>query len=95
MTVNYVLFVNLTKLALNKDAASISASLAYLKIDQLKSWLTQQLKITNDEEWKAHYSYLLMKINTLQSDPEKYKTETLFAPPPGQPIGMDEDFCEN
>ena len=92
MTVNNAFFSNLAKLALNKDAATTSSAIAYLKIDELKAWLTLQLKITSDEEWRAHYSYCLMKINTLQKDPDKYKIEPLLTPPPGQPIGMTEDF---
>ena len=69
--------------------------LKHLKIDQLKLWLQTQAKAMTDEEWKAHYSYLLVKINKLQEDPDEYKQENLLEAPPGQPIGMDEEFCGN
>jgi len=93
MTVNYALLINMTKLALNTGASSQSRAISNLKIDQLKSWLTAPSRATTDEAWRAHYSYLLMKINKLQEDPEKYKQENLLEAPPGQPIGMDEELC--
>jgi Met-zincin/Domain of unknown function (DUF5117) len=95
MTVNYALLINLTKLALNISASSQSRAIANLKLDQLKSWLSTQSKITPDEAWHAHYSFLIMKINKLQEDPDKFKQENLLEAPPGQPIGMDEGFCGN
>ena len=95
MTVNYTLLVNLTKLVLNTNASSQSRAVANLKIDKLKSWLVTQLKVTTDEAWQSHYSFLLMKISKFQEDPDKYKQEDLLEAPPGQPIGMDEAFCGN
>ncbi len=95
MTVNYALLINLTNLALNTSASSQSRAIANLKIDQLKSWLGTQSRAMADEAWHAHYSYLLMKINKLQEDPEEYNQENLLEAPPGQPIGMDEEFCGN
>ncbi len=95
MTVNYALLINLTNLALNTSASSQSRAIANLKIDQLKSWLATQSRAMTDEAWHAHYSYLLMKINKLQEDPEEYNQENLLEAPPGQPIGMDEEFCGN
>ena len=95
MTVNYALLINLTKLALNTNASSQSRAITNLKIDQLKSWLGTQSRAMADEAWHAHYSYLLMKINKLQDDPDEYKQENLLEAPPGQPIGMDEEFCGN
>ncbi len=95
MTVNYALLIKLTKLALNTSASSQSRAIAILKIDQLKSWLTTQSKSTADESWRAHYAYLVMKINKLQEDPDEFKQENLLEAPPGQPIGMDEEFCGN
>jgi len=85
MTTNYVLFTNLTKLALHKNATAETRAIAFLKLDQLKSWLAA--KSTTDEEWKAHFSYLIRQINALQEDPDQYKVESLLPPPPGMPIG--------
>jgi len=67
--------------------------MAFLKLDQLKIWLTS--KATADEEWKAHYNYVIKQIQALQEDPDEYKVENLLPPPPGMPIGdCDIDFLQ-
>lgn len=94
MSINYSLFTNLSKLALNKDASAPTKAIATLKLDQLKIWL--QSRATTDEEWKAYYAYLVQQINKFQDDPDEFKLENLLPAPPGQPIGMDDgDFCGN
>jgi len=85
MATNYALFTNLTKLSLHKNASAETRAIAFLKLDQLKTWL--MAKATTDEEWKAHYNYVVKQINALQEDPDEYKTESLSPPPPGMPIG--------
>lgn len=89
MSTNYTLFTNLSKLAVHKSASAETRAITFLKLDQLKSWLAA--KATADEEWKAHYSYLVKQIAALQADPDEYKAENLLPPPPGMPIG-DGDF---
>lgn len=94
MSVNYSLFTNLTKLAVNKDASAEARAIAFLKLDQLKGWLAA--KTTLDEEWKAHYSYLIKQINAAQENPTEYKQESPLPAPPGMPIGdFDPEFCGN
>lgn len=91
MATNYVLFTNLTKLALHKNASAEARAITFLKLDQLKSLLAT--KTAGDEEWKAHYAYLIRQINALQEDPDEYKAEILLPAPPGMPIGdCDADF---
>lgn len=94
MSINYSLFTNLSKLALNKEASAPAKAIATLKLDQLKNWL--QSRASTDEEWKAYYAYLVQQINKFQDDPDEFKAENLLPAPPGQPIGMDDgDFCGN
>lgn len=85
MSTNYILLVNLQKLALSKSASTETHAIVLLKLDQLKMTLTS--KATADEEWKAHYAYIVRLINAMQQNPDDYKTETLPSPPPGMPIG--------
>jgi hypothetical protein len=92
---NHALFVSLAVLSQHKDASSQSKAIASLKLEQLKAWLGSKITLTVDEEWKAHYAYLLNQIKSLQENPKEFKPETLFTPPPGQPIGMNADFCGN
>src|SRR6478609_5963667 len=49
LATNYALFTNLTKLALHKNAFAETRAIAFLKLDQLKTWLAA--KTTTDEEW--------------------------------------------
>lgn len=93
MTVNHAVLNNLIKLNQNNNASSQARAVALLKIDQLKTWLTEKARTTTNERWKAHYLYELELINSFRENPEKYEAENLLAPPPGQPIGTDETFC--
>ncbi len=96
MSTNYSLFTNLAKLALSKDASSISKAVVNLKLDQLKNWLSEKARATTDEAWKAHYFFLASQIGSYQDDPNEYKQENLLPPPPGQPIGdYDLEYCGN
>lgn len=88
MSTNYVLFTNLAKLALSKNASAETRAIAFLKLDQIKSNLTS--RVTTDEEWKAHYLYIAKQIAALQEKPDEYKTENLAPAPPGMPIGENE-----
>jgi len=94
ITVNDVVLDNLIKLALNKDASGQVKAVAYLKTEQLRIWLMERMKVTTNEEWKAHYVYAITQIRKFQENPDEYKQDNLLAPPPGQPIGLD-DTCGN
>ena len=91
MGTNYVLFTNLAKLALHKDASVQTKAIISFRLDQLKTWL--QTRQTADESWKAHYIYLAKQISNMQENPEEFKTENLLPIPPGAPIGSSELFC--
>ncbi|WKZ59417.1 MAG: zinc-dependent metalloprotease [Cyclobacteriaceae bacterium] len=93
MTVNHSVLNNLIKLNRNQNASAQARAIASLKIDQLKTWLTEKTKTTTQESWKAHYAYALSLIQAFRENPEKYEAENLLTPPPGQPIGTDDVFC--
>jgi hypothetical protein len=94
ITVNEVLLRNLIKLATNANASGQVKGVVYLKLDQLKDWLTTKSKAATDETWKAHYTYGLSQIENFQKNPLEYHEEPSLVAPPGQPIGVDEkDFC--
>ena len=87
------LFTNLTRLALNKDAAVETKAIAQLKISQLQTWLGPKAGFTADEEWKAFYAYVNSEIGKMKADPEEYKQDNLLPAPPGMPIGSTDDIC--
>jgi hypothetical protein len=93
MTVNNALLNNLMKLALNNNASAQARAIASLKIDQLRTWLSVKVNAPVTESWKAHYVYELTLINSYREDPKKYETENFLQPPPGQPIGQEDEFC--
>ncbi len=93
MMVNHSLLNNLIKLNRNQNASAQARAIASLKIDQLKAWLIEKAKSTTNESWKAHYAYALNLIQAFRENPEKYEAEILLTPPPGQPIGTTEEFC--
>jgi hypothetical protein len=93
MTVNHSVLNNLIKLNRNINASAQARAIASLKIDQLKTWLAEKVRTTTQENWRAHYAYAVTMIHTFRENPEKYEAENLLAPPPGQPIGMEEEHC--
>ncbi|CAN5255477.1 zinc-dependent metalloprotease [soil metagenome] len=96
MSIDHALFINLTRLALNKEAAAPARAIALLKLSQLRVWLTAKGATPIDEEWKAFYSYLSGEIGKVQDNPEDYKLENLLPAPPGMPIGQSGmDYCDN
>lgn len=93
MTANHSVLNNLIKLNNNQNASAQARAIASFKIDQLKVWLAEKIKSTTNESWKAHYAYALSLIQAFRENPEKYEAENLLPPPPGQPIGQQEDYC--
>ncbi|HEY3429136.1 MAG TPA: zinc-dependent metalloprotease [Cyclobacteriaceae bacterium] len=93
MTVNHTLLNNMMKLAVNSDASAQTRAIASLKIDQLRQWLVSKTNSTANESWKAHYAFELKLIHGYQENPREYKSENSLPPPPGQPIGQDDEFC--
>jgi len=94
IVVNDVLLSQLIQLALNEEASTQVKAIAYLKIEQARSWLAPRVATTTDEDWKAHYTYALAQIQKFQESPDAYKKDVLLVAPPGQPIGQGETgFC--
>jgi hypothetical protein len=94
ITVNNVLLTNLIQLALDNNASAQVRAIAYLKLEQVKAWMTPRSPSVVDEDWKAHYTYAIAQIQKFQEHPDEYKKDVPLVAPPGQPIGMDEiGFC--
>ena len=74
------------KLSANEEAAAQVRSIAYLKLDELKDWLSQQAKSMADEDQKAHYLYAASQITLFQESPNKVKLTAPLNPPKGPPI---------
>jgi hypothetical protein len=94
ITVNDVFVNTLIRLAANKSASTQVKSVAFLKLNQLDSWIKERIKAAVDEDWKAHYMYAQERIRKFMEDPQDFKIELELNPPPGQPIGSNNnEFC--
>jgi hypothetical protein len=87
--VDNVVLYHLLSLAVNESALGQVRAIASSKIEELKNWLTQQLKTTTDANQRAHLAFALSQIKLFQEDPKKITVPRPADPPPGQPIGMD------
>ena len=71
------------------DEASFATKAQMLKsIDEIKNFVTAQLKTTTNNTYKG---YLLLTLERIKS-PEKAKPTLHEAPPPGSPIGCDIEY---
>ncbi len=86
-TVNMVVLTNLMSLAANERAANQVRAIASYKLDQLKTWLSTQRRVSTDENQRAFLYYTVEQIKRFQEDPKKMNLTTAQQPPDGQPIG--------
>jgi hypothetical protein len=86
-TVNMVVLTNLMSLAANERAANQVRAIASWKLEQLKTWLTTQRRVSADENQRAFLYYTVEQIKRFQEDPKKMNLTTAQQPPDGQPIG--------
>ena len=82
---NAVLY-NLMKLASDADAAQEARAIAWLKLDQLKSYLSSEAA-TKDDSQRAHCRFAGSQIERYQGDPSRFVFPAPVVPPPGAPIG--------
>jgi hypothetical protein len=78
----------LMTLALDAGASTQVRAVAWLKLDELKSWLAKSP--TKDQAERAHRAFAAARIAQLQKDPRRSDLSTPPSEPPdGPPIGMD------
>ena len=86
-TVNMVVLTNLMALAASDRAANQVRAIASWKLEQLKTWLNTQRRMTTDENQRAFLFYSFDQIKRFQEDPKKMNLTNPQPPPDGQPIG--------
>lgn len=86
--VDSVVLYHLISLAANKDASEQARAIAFLKLNELKHWLTEQVKQTTDESQRGHYLFALSQINRFQEKPTEVNITKPVEAPAGPPIGM-------
>jgi hypothetical protein len=88
--VNNVLLHELMRLAVDEDAAPRVGAMASLKLEELKGWLSQEIKSVEDENHKAHFFQAAWQIKLLQENPDMIKRAAPLPVPQGPPIGMND-----
>lgn len=82
-----LLLTYLLATSINDDASFATKSQLFKSMDDLKKYVTSQLKTASETSYKGH---LLLALERMKS-PEKAKPTLHQAPPPGSPIGCGED----
>jgi hypothetical protein len=62
------------------------------KLNQLKTWLSGQIRATTDESQRAHYFFDLAQIKKFEENPKELNLTRPSEPPDGAPIGSDCDW---
>jgi len=90
--VNAVALHHLMSLAANERAAAQVRAIAAHKLNQLKTWLSGQIRATTDESQRAHYFFGLAQIKKFEENPKELNFTRPAEPPDGAPIGSDCDW---
>ncbi len=86
--VDNVVLYHLMSLAVNDNATSQVRAITFLKLDELKYWMIENKKETeNDENQHAHYVFAIYQITQFQENPKQYHLTKPIEPPAGSPIG--------
>jgi hypothetical protein len=76
---------DLMSLASDATAATQPRAIAALKLEELKTWLSQ--RASHDEGWRAACFYAAQQIKQFQTNPKQFDLAKPAIPPDGQPIG--------
>jgi hypothetical protein len=87
--VNTVFLYNLMSLASDRENAPQVRAISFLKLEELKNWLSSQLD-TEDADQRAHFLHSLSQIKRFQEDPSEIVLPSPLEAPPGAPIGMND-----
>jgi hypothetical protein len=86
--IDNVVLYHLMSLAANENASEQVRAVAFLKLDELKNWLTEQMKQVTDESQRAHYFFAISQINQFQKNPKEVNVTKPVETPAGAPIGI-------
>jgi hypothetical protein len=93
LTVEDVILRHMLALAASQSASPEARAIASAEVDQLKDWLKNRVGDPSAPALlHAHWLAAQNEIEAFSKDPAKFVTATGLEPPPGQPIGDDEDF---
>ena len=90
-TVDDVVLTELLALAQNDKAAPEVRAMASLKLSALEAWASSQAASAADDQQRAHLAAAARMIRNYEQQPQLIKPTEPLTPPPGQPIGENEE----
>ena len=87
--VDDVALFQLLALAASDSAATQARAIALSKLEDLKGFLNRPV---SDPDQRAHYRFAPAQIKRFQDDPKKMDFPKPVEPPPGRPIGIDNEY---
>jgi hypothetical protein len=88
-TVNMIVLIDLMALASGERATNQVRAISELKLEELKTLIETQRRLTRDQSQKAFLFYAAKQIKRFQDDPKMMNLTKPNDPPDGQPIGSD------
>ena len=89
-TVDNVVLDDLMRLAANEQASAQVRAMASLKLRDLRDWLNAALRARPEESRRALFAFAAAEIEHFERDPKSFSVPVPLEPPPGQPIGEDD-----
>ncbi|HWE51585.1 MAG TPA: hypothetical protein VG273_17465 [Bryobacteraceae bacterium] len=83
-SIDNVVLYRLMLLAQNPQASEQARAIAYLKLDELRKWMTARQ--AGDAEERAHLVFAASQIKRFEDDPKQIGVSKPAAPPDGPPI---------
>ncbi|MFC1554937.1 zinc-dependent metalloprotease, partial [candidate division KSB1 bacterium] len=87
-TVDNAVLNGLMDLAANSGASSQVRAISWLKLDELRKWISNSSETMVDENQKAHLLFSKVMIEQFQRDPSKRLITQPLPTPAGSPIGI-------
>lgn len=85
--VDRVVLFHLMSLASNQSTRGQARAIAFWKLQELQSWMQNEIKAVKDESHKAHLALANAEIGVFLQKPTVVPVPTPQDPPPGAPIG--------
>jgi hypothetical protein len=87
--VDGVVLFDLMALAVNEQATEQVRAIAWLKLEELKSWMAASRGSAGNSAQSAHWFYAEQEIALFQKEPRRLTVAAPAEPPDGPPIGME------
>ena len=85
--INTLILQQLLFLAGDESVSGQVRAIAFLSLEELKTWLVQEMSNEKNKSRRAHYLLTISKIEQFQKNPQLFENYKPLNPPSGPPIG--------